>query len=160
MSEDSFITPARAVALYAGLLEAWNRRDAHGFAVLFALDGSAIGFDGSEMIGRPQIGTTLRGIFESHETAMYVAKVREVRTLGADALLLRAVVGMMPRGKTELNPEANAIQSLVIVEDDYELQIALLQNTPAALHGRPQAVAELTDELRAVVQSGKLVVES
>ena len=42
-----------ALAAYRQLLEAWNRRDADGFAAVFTEDGSAVGFDGSMMNGPP-----------------------------------------------------------------------------------------------------------
>jgi hypothetical protein len=40
-------------------------------------------------------------------------------------------------------------------------QLASLQNTPAAFHGRPDLADQLTDELRAVLrESGREVVAS
>jgi hypothetical protein len=74
--------------------------------------------------------------------------------------LLRAVAGMIPPGKTELNPAANAIQSLVVVTEAAQPRIALLHNTPAAFHGRPHMVEQLTDELTEVVRQGQLVAEA
>jgi uncharacterized protein (TIGR02246 family) len=145
------------VALYQRLLEAWNRRDAEGFASLFAADGSTVGFDGSQSNGREEIASALRKIFEGHPTAAYVAKVREVRPLDAAVTLLRAAVGMVPPGTTELKPDVNAIQSLVIIARSGQPQIALLQNTPAAFHGRPEAAQQLSEELKEVVRSGETV---
>ena len=80
-----------------------------------------------------------------------------MRRLGEDVRLLRAVVGMVPPGTTELNPAVNAIQSVVIVGPRGQLEIALLHNTPAAFHGRPHLAHELTDELTGVLRSGKSV---
>ena len=60
---------------------------------------------------------------------------------------------MVPRGKLDLDPQTNAVQSLVVVEADGSWRIALLQNTPAAFHGRPEEVERLTDELRAELQT-------
>jgi uncharacterized protein (TIGR02246 family) len=148
------------VALYQRMLEAWNRRDADGFARLFATDGSTVGFDGSQSNGRDEIASALRQIFSGHPTAAYVAKVREVRRLDATVTLLRAVVGMIPPGKTELKPDVNAIQSLVVVARSDQHQIALLHNTPAAFHGRPEAALQLTEELSEVVRSGKTVARA
>jgi uncharacterized protein (TIGR02246 family) len=145
----------RALSLYHQMLEAWNRKDADGFAAAFAEDGSVVGFDGSPLSGRAEIASTLSGIFKDHDTARYVAKVREVRALGAGVAVVRSVVGMVPSGKTALNPAVNAIQSLVIVGSGAEIKIALLQNTPAAFHGRPDAAAELTRELTEVMHAGK-----
>ena len=99
----------------------------------------------------------LRAIFASHPTASYVAKVREVRALDSHVSLLRAVVGMIPPGQRELNPAVNAVQSAVIVSQSGTLRIALLHNTPAAFHGRPHLSEQLTSELNALVQSGRIV---
>jgi uncharacterized protein (TIGR02246 family) len=145
------------VALYTQLLDAWNRRDADGFAELFTEHGSIVGFDGSQMNGRAECRTQLSAIFASHPTASYVAKVREVSTLDARVSLLRAVVGMLPPGQDALNPAVNAVQSVVIVYESARPRIALLHNTPAAFHGRPQLSEQLTTELTAVVHSGRVV---
>lgn len=152
------MTRADAGAVYTQLLDAWNRRDADAFAALFTADGSSVGFDGSPMNGREEIASTLRAIFADHQTAAYVAKIREIRPLDG-ATLLRSVVGMIPPGKTELNPAANAIQSLVVVKEAGQPRIALLHNTPAAFHGRPHLVEALTQELAAVAGSGQIVQE-
>src|SRR3954462_5433743 len=101
-----------ARTLYDALLDAWNRRNADQYAELFEEDGVIIGFDGSEVIGREAIREHLRAIFAGHPTAAYVAKVREVRSLGSVSLL-RAVAGMIPPDGTELMPDRNAIQTLL-----------------------------------------------
>ena len=145
----------RVLSLYRALLEAWNTRDADGFAAAFAEDGSSIGFDGSPMNGRAEIASALRAIFENHPTATYVAKVREVRALGPGVVLVRSVVGMVPPGKNELKPDVNAIQSVVTVENGNDVRIALLHNTPAAFHGRPELARELTEELTGVLRTGR-----
>ena len=46
-------------ALYFGLLECWNRRDAGAYAALFAEDGNVVGFDGSPLDGRDGIAAEL-----------------------------------------------------------------------------------------------------
>jgi uncharacterized protein (TIGR02246 family) len=145
------------IALYTRLLEAWNRRDALAFAALFTADGHTVGFDGSQMSGRDEIASTLKGIFEHHPTASYVASVREVRQLGSAVVLIRAAVGMVPPGQSELNPAVNAIQSVVLNEADGALWIALLHNTPAAFHQDPEAADALTRELTEVLRSGRVV---
>lgn len=143
------------ISLYEEILAAWNRQDADAFAAKFADDGNTIGFDGSQMNGRAEIASTLRKIFGDHKTASYVAKVREVRQLVPGITLLRAVVGMVPPGQSDLNPSVNAVQSVIVVEGN----IALLHNTPAAFHGRPELAGQLTRELTEVLRSGKTVVE-
>jgi uncharacterized protein (TIGR02246 family) len=93
------------------------------------------------------VEATLGGIFAHHPTARYVHLVREVRALGGEAALLRANVGMVPRGGTELNPATNAVQALVAVRRPEGWRIAHFHNTPAAFHGRPELVDALTAEL-------------
>ena len=137
-----------AERLYRTLLECWNERDAAGFARLFESDGHSIGFDGSEMHGPEEIESALGEIFADHETATYVAKIREVRELGPELAVLRAVVGMIPRGQGELDPDKNAVQTLVAKRRPEGWMVALLQNTPAQYHGRPDAAEALTAELR------------
>jgi len=138
-------------ALHAALHERWNERDAKGFAALFAEDGRSVGFDGSEMVGPAEIEETLASIFAHHPTGIYVTKVRAVRFLTPGVAVVSAVVGMVPRGKIELNPAVNAVQSLVAAKHGSAWLIALLQNTPAAYHGRPELAERLTAELRELV---------
>jgi uncharacterized protein (TIGR02246 family) len=134
--------------LYRQLLDAWNKRSAHDFAALVAEDGNLVGFDGSPMNGRAEIESHLSAIFADHPTSAYVGKVREVRLLSPDVGVLRAVAGMVPPGQSDLNPAVNAIQTLVAVRQGGQWRIAVYQNTPAAFHGRREAVQALTKELR------------
>ncbi|HEX8033547.1 MAG TPA: SgcJ/EcaC family oxidoreductase [Ktedonobacterales bacterium] len=138
-------------ALYQQVLHGWNTHSGAAFAAPFTEDGETIGFDGSQLIGRADIATTLNQIFADHVTAAYVAKVRNVRMLGADAAILRAVVGMVPPGQSKINPAVNAIQTLVATRQDGTWRVALLQSTPAQLHGRPELVERLTEELQQLV---------
>ena len=138
--------------LYKELLDRWNRQDAKGMASLFARDGSVVGFDGSQMNGKMQIESEIGQIFSHHQTASYVGKIREIRFLGKDVALLRAVAGMVPKGGKEINPEVNAIQSLIAVKDNGTWHISLFQNTPARFHGRPELAEALTRELQQEVQ--------
>jgi uncharacterized protein (TIGR02246 family) len=89
-----------------------ERDDADAFAAAFAPDGVSIGFDGSTAKG-DEIREHIGAVFADHQTAAYVAKVREVRPLGADAVLLRAIVGMVPSGGDAVNSNA----TLVAVRD-------------------------------------------
>ena len=99
--------------LYRTLLSRWNERDAEAYAGLFTDDGSVIGFDGSTMSSPGSISEHLRGIFEDHTPATYVAKVREVREIGTGVTLLRGVAGMVPPGQDDIDPDVNAIQTVV-----------------------------------------------
>jgi len=139
--------------LYRELLRAWNERDADRFASLFEEDGNVVGFDGSQVDGRAEIESHLRQIFENHPTGAYVGKVRGVRFLSPDVALLRAVAGMVLPGQSDLNPDLNAIQTLMAVRRGGDWRIALYQNTPAAFHGRPEASQALTHELRQLLRT-------
>ena len=137
-----------AGTLFDRLIDAWNRRDANAFAGCFAPNGSMVGFDGTQIDGREAIEQHIGAVFGSHQTARFVTIVREVRDLAPTVVLLRANAGMVPPGKDDINPATNAAQSLVGVHEGANWRVALFQNTPSALHGRPEDAARLTEELR------------
>ncbi|WP_313235826.1 SgcJ/EcaC family oxidoreductase [Sporosarcina ureae] len=138
-------------SLYRRLIEAWNKRDAKGMAELFTEQGIQIGFDGSKMVGREDILSHLASIFENHPTAPFVTKVKDVRAIGTDTAIVQAIAGMIPPGKTDIEPTVNALQTLVAVNKDGNWKIELFQNTPAQFHGRPELVEQMTDELRRLI---------
>ena len=137
--------------LYRNLIDAWNARDAGAFADRFTDDGVTYGFDGSELDGRAAIADELGRIFGDHETGRYVAIVRSVRALGDGVALLRAVVGMVPPGREDLDPDLDAVQTLVAEHAADGWRVVQLQNTQAQYHGRPEAVEDLTAELRSAL---------
>lgn len=139
--------------LYQQLLNAWNERNAKAFAALYEENANQIGFDGSQVDGRVGIEASMRRIFADHITAAYIAIVREVRFLNKDTAILRAVAGMVPPGQKDINPAVNSIQTLVTVKQTGSWKIALFHNTPAAFHGRPEAVEQLTAELRQLLSA-------
>lgn len=149
--DGSHAVDARIADLYERLLESWNRQDSGTYAGAFTEDGTLVGFDGSQVEGRSEIEKHLRGIFADHKTAKYVWKIREVRLLMSDVVLLRAVVGMVRPGQSSLNPAANAVQSLVATAHEDGWRVALFQNTPTQFHGRPEVAEVLTEELRALI---------
>ena len=138
--------------LYEKLIQAWNKRNARDFALLFASNGSIVGYDGSQVDGQLDVGAHISEIFSHHQTASYVTIVREVRPISSDVVVLRANAGMVPPGKDELNPDRNAVQSMVAARKGGKWEIALFQNTPAAYDGRPELSKKLTEELRAVLR--------
>lgn len=142
--------------LYRRLLVAWNEREAERYAALFTADSTLIGFDGSQVSGA-QVAEHLRPIFADHPTAAYVAKVREVRSLGPACVLLRAIAGMAPPGQSRLNPAVNAVQTLLAQQGDDGWRIVLFQNTPAQYHGRPELTEQHTAELAPILSSGAVV---
>jgi uncharacterized protein (TIGR02246 family) len=140
-------------SLYFALLDAWNRRDAAGMAALYAEDGVQIGFDGSRADGAAHVRAHLEPIFRDHPTALFVAKVRDCRPVGADAALLTAVAGMIPPGEDRIKPERNVVQTLVASRRGGEWRVELFQNTPAAWHGRDADRDALTAELQSLAES-------
>ncbi len=135
-------------ALCRRLIDAWNNRNASGMAEQFTEEGELIGFDGSQVIGRAEILSHLKPIFENHPTPPFVSKVNDIRLLSSDVAMLRAIVGMVPHGKADLEPMLNAHQTLIAVMRNNEWQVELFQNTPAQFHGRPELVEQMTEELR------------
>ncbi|MCZ8513272.1 SgcJ/EcaC family oxidoreductase [Paenibacillus filicis] len=135
-------------ALYRRLLKAWNDQDARAMADQFTEDGESIGFDGSQSIGREEIYSHLKPIFEDHPTARFVSIVKNVRHLGTGVVMLRAIAGMVPRGQSDLQPKLNTQHTVVAVQGEGRWRIQLFQNTPAQFHGRPELVEQMTEELR------------
>ena len=134
--------------LYRQLLAGWNKRSADAFALPFAEDGESIGFDGSQLVGRTEIVSTLQQIFADHPTAPYVSKVKSITLLSPEVAILRAIAGMVPPGLSDINPAVNTLQTLIAVKRDGHWSIVLFQNTPAQFHGRPELVQQMTEELR------------
>jgi uncharacterized protein (TIGR02246 family) len=83
------------------------------------------------MLGRGEIALALRGIFDSHPTPPYVAKIAGVSTVTTDVAIVRAIAGMAPRGKPDLDPKLHAIHRMTAVLRGGEWRIALFQNTQA-----------------------------
>ena len=155
MSSADTISPDYPVRrLYEHILIAWNQQDAAAMAACFEEGGNLVGFDGSQADSRSAIEDHLSPIFADHLTAAYVARLREIRMLGRDVGLLRAVAGMIPPNSDDISPALNTIHTLVAVEHAEGWRAALFQSTPAAWHGRPQDSAELTEELRDVMRQG------
>ncbi|SFO75478.1 SgcJ/EcaC family oxidoreductase [Actinomadura madurae] len=138
-------------ALYRRILDGWNARDGAAFAAPFRDDGETIGFDGTLHSGRERIAAQLDAIFADHRTARYIGRVREVRVIGPGAAVLRAVAGMVPPGSSDIDPEANSVQTLTASQLMGEWRVALFQTTPAAYHGRPEAAEALSAELRSLL---------
>jgi uncharacterized protein (TIGR02246 family) len=93
-----------ARALYDSLIAGWNNHDGAAMAGPFAEDGVVIGFDGSVSSGRKTIETEMSSIFADHETGRYAVKVHSVRSLGSQAMILRAIAGLVPPDQTRSTP--------------------------------------------------------
>jgi len=138
--------------IYRQLLQAWDKRNARDYALLFTADGYIVGFDGSQVSGQNEIGAHVTKVFSHHQTGRYTSIVRSVSSLTPDVAMLTAVVGTVPARKEELEPALNAVQTMIAVRKRDGWKIALFQNTPAAWHGRPDDTKKLTEELRKALQ--------
>lgn len=138
--------------VYHQVLDGWNHRDAEAMMEPFTEDGIVIGFDGSQYLGKADAIANLQPIFESHPTAPYVAKVREIRQLSPEIAILRSIAGMIPPGQTKINPNVNTLHTVVAVKQEGEWKITLYQNTPTQFHGRPELVQQMTEELQELVE--------
>ena len=147
MTDNEWDTATRE--LYGQLLEAWDKRNARNYALLFAGDGTLIGFDGSQVNGQLDIGAHVSEVFSHHQTPRYVGLVRDVRSVTSDVSLLRANAGLIPPGKDDIEPALNAVQTLIAVRKAGAWKIALFQNTPAKFDMHPEQSKALTEELRA-----------
>ena len=134
-------------ALYTKLISAWNDRNAEQMSSVFESEGMMVGFDGSSIAGKSNIYEHLHDIFRNHVTAPFISIMKGIRFPKEDVALLQAIVGMIPHGETNIKPELNAIQTLVAICNQDTWKVAHFQNTPAALHGRPELVAQMTAEL-------------
>jgi uncharacterized protein (TIGR02246 family) len=143
-------------ALYEKLIAGWNAHDAEAMAAPFAEDGVIIGFDGSVSSGKQTISAEMASIFADHETGRYAVKVSSVRELGSEAVILRAIAGLVPPGQSAINSQTNSHQTVVAEKQDGQWRIVLFQNTPAQFHGRPELVEDMTRELQAVADSEQL----
>ena len=138
--------------LYRKLLETWDKRNARDYAMLFAPDAILVGFDGTQVFGQADIGAHISEVFSHHQTARYVSIVRGVRAVTDDVVALSAVAGMVPPNKTDIDPEMNAVQTMLAARRGSDWHVALFQNTPAAFHGRPNDAKALTEELRGALK--------
>jgi uncharacterized protein (TIGR02246 family) len=138
--------------LYQHFIDGWNNQSAHAMAEQFTEDGEIIGFDGSLSIGREEILSHLKPIFEHHLTSPFVIKIKSVRLVGSDAAILRAIAGMVPHGKSDVQPSLNTHHTLVAVNNEGKWRIQLFQNTPAQFHGRSELVEQMTEELRQLLK--------
>ena len=151
MSMEKSLNQVRS--LFDKLIDGWNLKNAKAYADVFTDDANVIGFDGSQMNGRQAIEQELSQIFQSFPTGEFTTVIEEVRMVSPNTIILRALAGMIPRGYTDINPNVNAIQTLVATEDKGAWKVALFQNTPAAFHGRPELQQEVSSKLRETLKN-------
>jgi uncharacterized protein (TIGR02246 family) len=143
-------TDARAIEMtYREVMDAWNRGSGDASAACFADEGDLVGFDGTHMHGRGEIGPFHQQLFDTWlRGSRLVGKVRRIRFLQPDVAIMHVVGGTVMAGQSDLDPERNSVQSLVVARHDDDWRIEAFQNTRAQYIGRREAVDELTQELR------------
>lgn len=139
-------------ALYAELLEAWNRHSADEVAARFADDGLLVSADGSRVPGSSLPGH-LRLLFVDRPATRYVGHVLEIRPLGDSAVLLHALAGIVPAGRALINPAVNTIHTVIAEKCSVGWRIVLFQNAPAAYHNQPGAADQHTRRLQQIVDA-------
>lgn len=116
--------------LYQEFMDAWNRGSGEDFAAGFAHDGDLIGFDGTHLKGRQEIGPFHQELFNKYlKGTRLVGQVTNVRFLAPDVALMHAVGGTIMRGKSQASPERDSIQTLVAIRTDNQWRLAAFQNT-------------------------------
>jgi uncharacterized protein (TIGR02246 family) len=105
--------------LYHRLLDAWNGQNAENFAAPFAEDGTVVGFDGSQHIGRAEIAGGDEADLLRPRHGRLRREDSEVSP-GPSAGMLHAVAGIVPAGRTDLEPSLNAVQALVTEQHERE----------------------------------------
>jgi uncharacterized protein (TIGR02246 family) len=146
--DSRFGCEAEVRALYRQMLNGWNQRNPEAIASLFVDEGDVISADGSELRGREAIASVHRKVFADRPTGIFIGKVRNVFFLSPDCAVVMAVAGMVLPGQCDLDPQRNAIQTLVAVRRDGAWRAAVFQNTPARFNEKPEAAKQLTEELR------------
>ena len=142
------------LALYRGILDGWNARDAQAMIQPLAPDATVIGFDGSVHSGRDEIASQMAQLFHDHPTARYVADVEVVREVGPAACVLRAAAGLLPPSTSTIRADVNAYHTVVAEQVAGRWWVVLHQNTPAQFHGRPHRVEQMTKRLQELADLG------
>jgi len=67
------------------------------------------------------------------------------------------MVGMIPPGRDQLNPDVNALQCLLAERDNGAWRVVLFHNTPVEYHGRPDLIDAHTAALEDLRASGETI---
>lgn len=136
-------------ALLEQLMDGWNRGSGEAFAAPFAEDADFVAFDGTYTQGRAEIAASHQMLFDRFMGGTrLIGKVRSVRFLTPEIALMHAVGGTVMPGQSDLEPERNSIQTMVVTKQEGQWRIAAFQNSRAQFMGRPEAAQALTEELR------------
>ena len=143
--------------VYQQMMDAWNRGSGSALAALFTEDGHLVGFDGTHLRGRQEIGPFHQRLFDRWlKGSRLVGEITDARFLGPDVALLHAVGGTVLRGKRRPAPERDSIQTLVAIRQaGGDWRLAAFQNTRLRVMGagaRPFLLWTLSDWLWKVLR--------
>jgi uncharacterized protein (TIGR02246 family) len=80
--------------LYQQFMDAWNRGSGADLAAVFTDDGGLVGFDGTHLQGRQEIGPFHQRLFDRWlKGSRLVGQVTDLRFLGPEVAVLHAVGG-------------------------------------------------------------------
>jgi uncharacterized protein (TIGR02246 family) len=97
---------AKIHALYQQLMDGWNRGSGKDFATPFADNGDLVGFDGTQLKGRQEIDSFHQQLFDAYvKGSRLVGRIRSVRFLTSDVVIMHAVCGTIMSGGTDIEPE-------------------------------------------------------
>ena len=117
-------------ALYAAMMDGWNRGSAEAFAAPFDDEVDFIAFDGTHFRRRDELVRFHEPLFSTHlKGTRLVGDVSDVRFLGSDAAVLHARGGTIMRGRSRPSPERDSVQTLVAVRRDGRWRLIAFQNT-------------------------------
>ena len=146
--------------VYQQFMDAWNRGSGAGLAEVFTEDGHLVGFDGTHLKGRKEIGPFHQRLFDKWlKGSRLVGQVSDVRFLGPDVAVMHAVGGTVLRGKRRAAPERDSIQTLVASrQPGGDWRLTAFQNTRLRVMGagaRPFLLWTLSDWLWRVLRASK-----
>jgi uncharacterized protein (TIGR02246 family) len=117
-------------ALYAALMDGWNRGSAEAFAAPLDDEVDFIAFDGTRFRRRDELVRFHEPLFKTHlKGTRLVGDVTDVRFLGSDVAVLHARGGTIMRGRSRPSPERDSVQTLVAVKREGRWRLIAFQNT-------------------------------
>jgi uncharacterized protein (TIGR02246 family) len=117
-------------ALYAAMMDGWNRGSAEAFAAPFEKDLNFIAFDGTHFRERDELVRFHEPLFKAHlKGTRLVGDVTDIRFLGSDVAVLLARGGTIMGGRSTPAPERDSVQTLVAVKRRDGWRFVSFQNT-------------------------------
>ena len=146
--------------VYQRFMDAWNQGSGAALAAVFTQDGDLIGFDGTRLMGRQEIGPFHQRLLDKWlKGSRLVGGVTDVRFLSSDVAVMHAVGGTVMRGKHAPAPERDSIQTLVATrQEGGDWRLVAFQNTrlrPIGSGGRAFLLWTLSDLLWKVFRPNK-----